>query len=76
LALKVAESPTTGSVEAAQGREMNHEWALLIQSMTPPLPTLKEQQLKEEELERLKRRMVSFLAAAFASVDSNGTHSG
>ena len=63
LCQKVAESPMAGSVEADQGREMKHEWALLIQSMTPPSFVLKEQQAKEAELEKLKRRMVSFLAA-------------
>ena len=62
LCQKVAESPTAGSVEADQGREMKHEWALLIQSMTPPA-SLREHQAKEAELEKLKQRMVSFPAA-------------
>jgi hypothetical protein len=64
LCQKVSESPTADPVEADQGRQLKQEWAFLIHSMTPPLPALKDQQANEAEVERLKRRMVSFLAAA------------
>ena len=63
LCQKVSESSTASSVAADQGRELKQEWALLIDSMTPPLPALQAQKDAEAKMERLKRKMVSFLAA-------------
>ena len=60
---KVADSPTASSVEADQARDMKHEWALLIASETPPSPSLQARKDYEAKMERLKRKMVSFLAA-------------
>jgi hypothetical protein len=60
---KVSESPSASSVEADQGRELKHEWATLIASMTPPSSILKEQQEQERKIEIWKRKAVSFLAA-------------
>jgi hypothetical protein len=57
---KVAESPTAGSVEADQGRDLRNDWAKL---MTPPSSNLQEQRTKESEIEKWKRKAVSFLAA-------------
>jgi hypothetical protein len=63
LCQKVAESPTASGEAADQARSMKQEWTLLIHATTPPLPDLKEQKAREAEMERLKRRMVSLLAA-------------
>jgi len=60
---KIAESPTASSIEADQARDMKREWALLNISVTPPPPTLQAQKDYEAKMERLKRKMVSFLAA-------------
>ena len=63
LCNQVAESPSAGSVEADQGRELKHEWATLIASMAIRSSVLKEEQEKERKIEIWKRKAVSFLAA-------------
>lgn len=60
---KVAEDPKASSVEADQARDMKQEWALLVASETPPSPSLEVHKEYEAKMERLKRKMVSFLAA-------------
>jgi hypothetical protein len=60
---KVAEDPKASSVEADQARDMKQEGALLVASETPPSPSLEVHKEYEAKMERLKRKMVSFLAA-------------
>jgi hypothetical protein len=60
---RVAEDPKASSVEADQARDMKQEWTLLVASETPPSPSLEKHREYEAKMERLKRKMVSFLAA-------------
>jgi hypothetical protein len=58
---KVAESPSATALEADQAREMKGEWASL--NVSAPRPNLKEQQAIEAKMERLRQKMITFLAA-------------
>jgi hypothetical protein len=59
LCSKIAESPTATSAEADQARDLKFDWAKL---MTPPSSSFQEQETKEAEIEKWKRKAVSFLS--------------
>lgn len=59
---RVVDSGDATSAAAEEAGQLKHEWVMLIDSKTPPLPELKTQEDIDAYVERLKQRMVNFLS--------------